>query len=72
MVNLSLEQHRRLFNIITLESRIDEIDRIAKFDKEKRALWLRREQLSNQLNKLSNFKHAERLFAEMIEKTEMD
>ncbi|MGS2726530.1 hypothetical protein ACU8DI_07960 [Psychroserpens sp. BH13MA-6] len=67
--HLNLDEHKRLFNIITLESRIDEMERIkdglsAEY---KRGLYMKVEGYKKQINKLTRGLQPSSLMLYMIE-----
>ena len=70
--HLDLDQHRRLFNIISLENRIDELDKMQCLlnEDKRREHFERSESLKKKLRQLTNHSVPHLVFAEMFEKSE--
>ena len=70
--HLSIDQHKRLFNIIYLESRINELEKMHENYSHLREVYLRKESLKKQLDKLTNCDHAANVMTDMVEKSKRD
>ena len=68
--NLNFEQHKRLFNIVALEMRLDELKRFETLKNEpdwQRKLFARQQSLKEQLRPLIKHEVAAHVLEEMIE-----
>lgn len=73
--NLSFEQHKKMFNIIALEMRMDELNRIEYALKDpdlQRKIYQRSQSVQSQLAKLTDLSHAAQLLEQMIEASQRD
>ena len=72
---LSLDQHKRLFNIISLESRLDELSRMKTSmvpNEQLKAHYYRTEFLNKQLEELTFNTSPEDLMEDMLRKSDQD
>lgn len=69
---LNYEQTRRLLNIISIEARLNELERLDAFVTDKRALWQRKEALKATLFKLTQLEAPYRLLDEMVARSQED
>ncbi|WP_370476141.1 hypothetical protein [Tamlana flava] len=67
--HLNVGETRRLFNIIVLEARIDELAKIIEHRELSRTELLRKERLQDKLYKLTSYKHAADVMADMLKKS---
>ena len=70
--HLSLDQHKRLFNIISLECRIDELERINNNFGYIKDLYLRKEKLKAQLENLTCFDSSAEVMEDMLGKSRQE
>lgn len=68
---LSCDEHRRLFNIVSLENRIDELYKMDKFigDQHRRDYFYRKQALEKQLHELTKLEHPANVFIDMVKKS---
>lgn len=69
MPHISVEQHKRLFNIVTLESRINELERLKDNEKDKGLIYnieLRLLRLKDQLQTLTNNQNPKDILTNML------
>lgn len=69
---LNYDQTRRFLNIVSIESRIDELEQLDALITDKKALWKRKEALKETLFKLTQLEAPYRLLEDMIERSEDD
>jgi len=69
---LNYEQTRRLLNIISIESRINELEQHEALFTDQKALWKRKEALKETLFQLTKLEAPYRLLDEMIELSQSD
>ncbi len=72
---LSFEQHKKMFNIISLEMRLDELNRIEDVLKDpdlQRKVYQRDQSIRSQLEKLTQNDHAASLLEKMVEASHRD
>lgn len=73
--NLSFEQHKKMFNIVALEMRLEELKRIEHLLQDpdlQRKIHRRDQAVRNQLAGLTKHDHAANLLAKMIEASQRD
>ncbi|MGC1632133.1 MAG: hypothetical protein WA749_08480 [Gelidibacter sp.] len=72
---LSFEQHKKMFNIISLEMRLEELNRIENALKDpdlQRKIYQRNQSLRSQLEKLTDNDHAASLLEKMVAISQLD
>jgi hypothetical protein len=73
--NLSFEQHKKMFNIIALEMRMDELNRIEYALKDpdlQRKIYRRSQSVQSQLAKLTDLSQAAQILEQMIEASQRE
>jgi hypothetical protein len=73
MPNISIEQHKRLFNIVTLESRIDEVTRPKEGEKDNELKYkceVRIYRLQEQLKQLTDNEYPKDIMENMLWESE--
>lgn len=66
---LNSEQQRRMLNIISLESRLEELENLEKVLGRNRSLWTRMESIKKQLVSLTHHEAPSTILEEMIRKS---
>lgn len=69
---LNYEQTQRFLNIVSVESRINELEQLDALISDKKGLWKRKEALKETLFKLTKLEAPYRLLDEMIERSQAD
>lgn len=72
---LSFEQHKKMFNIISLEMRLEELNRIEYALKDpdlQRKIYQRFQSIQTQLEKLTKNDHAANLLEQMVEASQRE
>lgn len=67
--HLSLDQHKRLFNIIVLEARINELENFSQSFGYIRSVYLRKEKLKGQLEALTSSDSPDEVMMKMLGKS---
>ena len=67
--NLDTDQHKRLLNIVSLEVRINEVEKMKKEVPNNRYIFMRHERLKKQLFKLTELDHGANLIDDMLLKS---